>query len=148
MKKPKNTNKQQLYEILDIDQETQKCIDKVEIVSLVHGTGQVALITNKGKEIKIKLADLIKELLTDQTQEVIEKDCTIFENVLTIKYPERRSEEFDKIFKNARLICINTKRSKLGCFEVIVQVNHIVKIQEISGIKTNRFLAAEQGFNG
>lgn len=112
-----------LYERLESDPIINQCIDKIEIISLMHKTGHVTLYTRKGKELKIRLADLLKELKIDQTKEVIEKEYTVFQTFLTIKYPGQRFKEFNKIVEQAKLILINTD-SDLGYNQVVVRVNN------------------------
>lgn len=120
-----------LYERLESDPIINQCIDKIEIISLMHKTGHVTLYTKKGKELKIRLADLLKELKIDQSKEVIEKEYTIFQTFLTIKYPSIRFKEFNKIVEQAKLTHIDT-RSDLGYLQVVVRVNNsLIKINPI-----------------
>lgn len=135
----KTKTNQNFYSMLEIDPKTQRCTDKIEIISLFHGTGHITLITQKGKEYKIKLADLIKELLSDQNKRVIEKGCTIFESVLKFRYTDKRSEEYDKIFLKTKLMHINTDRGIIGCYEATVRVNNFMEesiISKTSSIKS------------
>jgi hypothetical protein len=111
---------------LEIDGQTGRCTDKVQVISLVHKTGHISLYTRKGKEIKIRLEDLITEIKLDQSKDVIEKGYTLFENILTIKYVPARSKQYDTIFEKANLNHITTNETDY-CYEVFVQVNLLVQ---------------------
>ena len=126
MKKPKQ--KPDLYSELEYNRETQQFFNKVQIVSLFHKTGQIRLITNNGKEIKIKLADLVSELKVERDLNVIQNDCQMFEDPLIIKYPHTRSEEFDKIVLGAKIIPIDTTLTDLGEYQVKARINNMIEV--------------------
>lgn len=120
-----NKNQGSLDYLLEIDSSSKKCNDKIKVVSLFHGTGHITLTSRKGKEFKTKLADLVSELLIDQNNEIVRAQATLFENFVIFKYPEKRSDEFDKIVQKAKLKVLETMETDLGCFEVTVQIDNV-----------------------
>lgn len=125
----KTKKDQDLYKKLEIDPVTQKCTDKIEIVSMVHGTGQIVLITKKGKEIKIRVDDLINQLLKDQSIPIVEGGYTIFENSIVFKYPTTRSNEYERIYRKANLVYFKTN-PYVGIMEVVVHVNNLLRVRQ------------------
>jgi hypothetical protein len=130
-------NAKSFISLLKMDPLNQKCIDKVEVVSLVHGTGHILVITKSGKQFRVKLSDLISELKTDQDINIVKSDRTIFENIVKFRYsanPEDptkidRSAEFDKIVQQAKLKILGTDQPDImkstNCVEVKVQLDNV-----------------------
>lgn len=126
-----------LVERLEKCKKTKKCLDKVEIISLVHNTGHVNLITTKGKVLKITVSDLIDELLLDQMDMVKQNNCAIFGHVLTIKYTAERSKQFDQIFLQSKLTYVKTEIGN-WCINVTVKIdNQIIVTNPINERDTN-----------
>jgi hypothetical protein len=126
----KNQKSSHFVDFLEMDASSQRCIDKIKIVTLVHNTGRIGIITKKGKEHSVTLANLISELKADQHNEIVRYQYTLFENKLTFKYPEKRSTEFEKIVQKARLRILETTRLSGSilhddCFEVTVQIDNV-----------------------
>jgi hypothetical protein len=93
---------------LSIDSNNQKCLDKIERINLVHGTGQVTIITTLGKEFRTRISSLVSELKIDQEKEIIKGGFTIFEDVIRFQYTNERVGEFDRIIKDTKLKILST----------------------------------------
>jgi hypothetical protein len=93
---------------LSIDSNNQKCLDKIERINLVHGTGQVTIITTLGKEFRTRISSLVSELKVDQEKEIIQGGFTIFEDIIRFQYTNERVGEFDRIIKETKLKILST----------------------------------------
>ncbi len=132
MKHKKLKQGQSLSQLLEIDPHNQQCIDKITIISFVHGTGQLTLYTKKGHEIQIRLDDLINELKTETNLQIIKLGYNLFENILLIRYPignKKRHAEFRKIYEKTNIEDLDIYQSKDGYMEAKIEVNQLERLQ-------------------
>lgn len=115
-----------LSEIMEIDPRTQKCTDKIEIISLVHKGGHITLYTKKGNAFHIRLSELIKNLIIDKDPEIFEEGYTLFENNVMIRFPKNRFGEYEKIFKRTGISYV-TMESKGNIVEAYMEINSLAK---------------------
>ena len=115
---------------LEFDKDKQYCIDKIGTVSLIHSTGHITVITKSGKEHKTTLTDLIRELRVEQTSEIVQTSSQIFLHIVTFRYTEKRSDEFEKIIRQTKIrIAERIDQPKIfkntNSFEVTVQIDNV-----------------------
>ena len=118
-----------MSEVLGVNEKTKKYGDMFQEISIFHKTGHVTLRTQKDKEIQMRTDQLILELIRDQQKEVIKNNCCVFENVITFKYIQSRSDQFHKICREASLKILKTD-TYLGGYIATIQVGNSVLLQQ------------------